>query len=144
MIHAQTVGCSVMIAPQSVATNATATGHIDTKGADYLSVNFLLNSAAAASSNPAVLKLGESDDTVVTNFADISGAVGDTDFTVPDADTSSAQIVRLNVALQGRKRYIMAYITTAGAAQICSAIGELSRADDSTVNRAKNAATVDL
>lgn len=143
MIYSQNVGTKVMVKPVSVATNADSFGYIDTKGADYLAVTFALDTAAATSSNPSTLKLGESDDTVTTNFTDITAFVGDTAFTIPNASTSAPQTVRLNVNLIGRKRYIGATLRAAGAAQLCSVVGSLSRAEDSTVIRAKNAITVD-
>ena len=145
MIYAQCVGTVPMVLPQQIATNATANGIIDCKGADYLSVVFSLDTQAATSSNPAVLKLQESDDTVVTNAVDIDAFVGDgaSGFTIPNADTSSPQTVRLNVNLLGRKRYVRAVVTPAGAAQQVCVTGSLSRADDTTAIRARNAATVD-
>lgn len=145
MIYAQNVGTVPMVLPQSVATNETARGIVDCKGADYLSVVFTLDTQAATSSNPAVLKLLESDDTVVTNAVDITAFVGDGSggFTIPDAVTATGQCVRLNVDLRGRKRYIRCEVTPAGAAQLVNVTGSLSRANDSTEIRAKNAAVVD-
>ena len=89
MFPLQHAGSVAVIAPASTATNATASGNIDTLGYDEVKVQVLLDSAGATSSNPSVLKLSESDDTVVTNFANITGFVGDaTDgFTIPAADT---------------------------------------------------------
>lgn len=131
MIYGQYEKHGIAIVSQSVATNATATANIDTRGYRYLSVDIQLDSAAAVSSNPATLKLSESDDTVVSNFADIAAFVGDgaSGFTIPDADTDDPQLVRFNVDLRGRKRYIRLTLTPAGAAQQVAANYHMSRAD---------------
>ena len=144
MFPLQNAGAVAVIAPASTATNATASGNVDTLGYDEVKVCALLDSAAATSSNPSVLKLSESDDTVVTNFSDITGFVGDaTDgFTVPAADTDDPQVVELNVDCRARKRYLKVSITPAGAAQIVGAVAVLGKADDSTAAAAKAAVSV--
>lgn len=145
MMPLQNTATKVAIKPQSVATNATAFGYVDTLGYDEAAVDVILDSAAATSSNPAVCKLSESDDTETTNFADITGFVGDaTDgFTVPAADTANPQIVRLNVDLRARKRYLGVSLTSAGAAQQAAAVVTLGKAADSTTARAAMAEVVD-
>jgi hypothetical protein len=62
------------------------------------------------SNKPTVLKLQHSDTTDATNFSDISGTVGGTDFTIPNADTSNNNLYVFNVNLQGKKRYIRAQV----------------------------------
>lgn len=141
MFTLQDTGSVALIAPASVATNATATANIDTLGYDEVKVQVLLDSAGATSSNPATLKLSESDDTVVSNFANITGFVGDaTDgFTIPAADTANPQVVELNVDCRARKRYLKLTVTPAGAAQILGATAVLGRAESTTAARAKAA-----
>lgn len=131
MIHGANDKGVVVLKPQSVATTATATGNIDTIGFKRVSIDVLLDSAADTTNNPAVLKLSESDDTVASNFADITGFVGDGagGFTVPAADTQTPQIVRFNVDLNtNRKRYLKLSLKPAGAAQLVAASARLSRA----------------
>ena len=144
MFPLQHAGSVAVIAPASTATNATASGNIDTLGYDEVKVQVLLDSAGATSSNPSVLKLSESDDTVVTNFANITGFVGDaTDgFTIPAADTANPQVVELNVDCRARKRYLKVSVTPAGAAQIVGAVACLGKAKDSTAAAAKAAVSV--
>lgn len=89
-----------------VTNGATVTANIDTLGFDHLSLDVIMGTSNTTSNNPSVLKLSESDDTVVTNFTDISGFVGDTDFTIAAADTSAENIYRFDVQLRNRKRYI--------------------------------------
>jgi hypothetical protein len=138
MIYAQNEKHGVVFKPQSVATNATASGRIDTLGYAYCSIDIALDSAAAASSNPATCKLSESDDTTTT-VTDITAFVGDGTggFTIPDADTSNPQFYRFNVDLRGRKRYLTLKLTPAGAAQQACATYHLSRAEEAAINTTK-------
>lgn len=133
-----------VVAQTSTATNATTTGLVDTLGFDSVAVDSFLDSAAATSSNPATLKLQECDTSNGT-FADITGLVGDaTDgFTIPAADTANAQIVRMNVDMRGRKRYLKWLCTPGGATQIVGATAVLGKAEDSSVARAAMAAVAD-
>ena len=144
MIYGQHNGTKVMIAPVAVATNADSFGYIDTKGYNYLEVTFVLDTAATTSNNPATLKLGESDDTVTTNFSDITESVGDTAFTIPDGDTSNPTTLRMNVDLLGKKRYIGATLKNGTATTLACVVGTLSRAESGTNARALHSATVDM
>ncbi len=114
--------------PTSTASNATTAGNIDTLGYNYLSVDVTLDTASATTA-PIALKLAESDDTVVTNFADISGTVGGTDFTMPTGPaTNGTWGVKLNVNLKGRKRYIRLSVTP-GTTAIVAAVANLHRGE---------------
>ena len=117
------------IIPQSVATNATATGTVDVAGWDYMTIDFTHDTAAATSNNPATLQLAEGTVTTYASHTTITEFVGDGTggFTIPAADTSNAQIYRFNVDLRGRKRYLSIAATTAGAATIVGANATLSR-----------------
>ena len=122
-----------VIKPQSVASNATATGTIDRLGYEEVKVNVLLDSAASTTSNPSVLKMSESDDTEATNFADITGFVGDaTDgFTIPAVSATLPTSVSLAVDCRARKRYLKLTLTPGGAAQLVGATAELGKAKES-------------
>ena len=144
MLHLANAGTKMVIIPVSVATNATATGNIDTLGYDYVKVLVLLDTAASTSNNPVVCKLSESDDTVVTNFADVTGFVGDaTDgFTIPNASASVGQVVEMNIDCRARKRYLKVSLTPGTAAQVMGAVAVMGRAESSTEARALAAAVV--
>lgn len=130
MIHAQSMKQVLAISAASTTAAATATGNIDTLGYDYLKVNVLMPTADAVSNKPSVLKLSESNDTVVTNFADITGFVGGTDFTIPNAISSATSITQpyatFNVDLKARKRYIKVSISPL-TTQVVNVLGQLSR-----------------
>ena len=126
----------VMIGQSSTTNAATASGNVDTKGYDFASIDVLMATSNAATNNPSVLKLAESDDTVVTNFADISGFVGDTDFTIPVAETvatNDPNAYKFNVDLSGRKRYLKLSISPL-TTQVITAIANLSKAEQSPVS----------
>ena len=144
MFPLQSTGLVSVIIPVSTATNATAAGDIDTIGYESVLVAVQLDTAASTTSNPSVLKLSESDDTVVTNFTDITGFVGDaTDgFTIPDVSATLATMIQLNVDSRARMRYLKVSITPAGAAQVVGAVAVLGKAKDSTLAAAKAAVSV--
>jgi hypothetical protein len=108
---------ALAIASASVTNGGTATAtNIDTSPAGgprarHLSLDIVATTADVVSNKPSVLKLQHSDTTDATNFSDISGTVGGTDFTVPNADTSNPNLYKFNLNLQGKKRYIRAQIS---------------------------------
>lgn len=126
----------VIVINQSSTTNAeTASGNIDTMGYDFLSLDVITTTSNAVTNNPSVLKLAESDDTVVSNFSDITEFVGDGTggFTIPDAVTSGDWGVKFNVDLRGRKRYLKLSVSPV-TTQTISGIGNLTKAEQSPVS----------
>jgi hypothetical protein len=144
MFPLQNTATKNVIKQTSTATNATASGLVDTLGFEEVAIDAFLDSAAATSSNPSVLKV-EHCDTSNGTFADITGLVGDATngFVIPNADTANPQIVRMNIDMRARKRWLKVSITPAGAAQIVGATAVLGKAEDSTIARASMAKVVD-
>lgn len=126
----------VLVTPASFTNGATASGYIDTRGFDYLEIEVTAATANVVSNSPSVLKLMESDDTETTNFANISGAVGGTDFTIGNDFTSLPNQRVFGVALQGRKRYIRCDVSPR-TTQIMSITGRLSRGEEAPVTASK-------
>jgi hypothetical protein len=98
------------------------------------------------SNKPTVLKLQEADTTDATNLANVSGAVGGTDFTIPNANTAATAVLqnnyKFNVDLKGRKRYLSPTISPA-TTQVITIIANLGRGEQSPVTAAKaNAMTL--
>ena len=123
----------------SIATNVTtASGVIDTLGFDQVGVDFWNDSAGAATNNPSAMWVCECDTSNGT-FVAITGAAGDaTDgFTIGAISTAAPTVHRVNVSTKGRKRYLGAGLTPAGAATIVGITAILSKAEDSTVAAAK-------
>jgi hypothetical protein len=120
---------SIVISQVSTTNAETASGNVDTLGFDFLTLDVITSTSDAVSNNPSVLKLAESDDTETTNFADVSGFVGDTDFTIPDSATAGTWGVKFNVDLRPRKRYLKLSISPL-TTQVITAIANLSRGDE--------------
>ena len=130
---------------EAITTTAgtALTGNIDTMGFDALLLNVFMGTQSATT-KPTALKLSESDDTVVTNFADISGFVGGTDFTIPQCYTSTTSgqwCAKFNVDCRARKRYIKVSLTT-GTVSYAAAIGLLTHGEKAPVLAADAGAAV--
>lgn len=129
---------TIMVSPASTTNAATASGIVDTKGFDYVVIDVLATTSNDTTNNFSVLTLSEGD----TTSAYTAVSTGDTDFTIPAADTSSAQVVaQMHVDMRGRQRYLKiaaSPVTT----QIITAIAHLYKADDLPVTAAKAGAGV--
>lgn len=131
----------VMIAPVTTAITdgATQVGFVDTRGYDYLEIDFTTNTVTA-SDVPVVLKLGEDDtSTAVTDMTDITefvgGGVGG--FTIPiTAQTVVLRgyNVKFGIDLRGgkRKRYIGISHEVATTV-VPVVVARLSKADEATI-----------
>lgn len=126
MIHAASAKSVVMLKPQSVATNATVTGTVDTLGFDHCRVDVLLDSQTSTTSKPTALKLEESND--LTTYVTVSPFTGGTGFTIPTAGSVST-VIRFNVDLRPRMRYLKVSLTAGDAAQLACVHANLSRAE---------------
>lgn len=114
--------------PVSKTNGATASGYIDRIGFDYLLANVDASAADVVSNKPTVLKLSHSDTTDSTAFADISGFVGGTDFTVANSltATTAQNTYQFGVDLRGKKRYIKVTVSPQ-TTQVVAATGFLFR-----------------
>lgn len=126
----------VLVTPASFTAGATASGYIDTRGYRYLEIEVTMATANVVSNAPSVLKLMESDDTETTNFANISGTVGGTDFTIGNHLTSLPNQHVFGVDLRGRKRYIRCDVSPR-TTQITSITGRLERGEEAPVTASK-------
>lgn len=131
MIHMQNTK-KVLVITQSSTTNAgTATGNIDRLSFDYCSIDVQLPTSDAVTNNPSVLKVSQSDTTDATNFSDIVGFRGDTDFTIPNCVSAATQVTSmfatLNVDCRALKRYLKVSISPL-TTQVINVYANLSRA----------------
>lgn len=128
----------VMIDTASTTAAATATGNVDTlEYAGGLCEIFVkMGTADTTSNNPSVFNLLESDDTVASNFATVSGYVGDSDFDIPTHSTAASNLSLFRVNLKGRKRYLRLAISPL-TTQIIDAIASLGPGHETPVNAAK-------
>ena len=121
--------CVLAINQLSTTNAATASGVIDRLGYDRMELDVVATSSNDTTNTPTVLKLSESDD--ATTYADVSGAVGGTDFTIPASYTNTASDfkVKFNVDLRPRKRYLKISVSPL-TTQIISAVANLSLGDE--------------
>lgn len=143
MMPLQNTASKVVISPASLTSAGTASGWVDTLGYSEAAIDFLIGAQAATATNPVVLKLSEGDST--TAFTAITGLVGDaTDgFVIPPTDTA-ASVVRMNLDLRKRKRYLSADFTAGNYLVGFGVCATLGKAEDSSVARAQMAAVVEL
>lgn len=137
MIHGQDAVSRIMQVPVSAASNATITGvALDTLGYDYAIIDVMLDTAAAASNNPATCALAEA--TVTTAGTAIAAFTGDgaSGFTIPTQSLTGAtgSVIRFCVDLLSRKRYL--------SVQLCSSsVGAELVAVHATLSRGGHAIT---
>lgn len=103
---------TIMLQTTSATNAATVTARLDTLGADFVTLDIVSTTSDNATNNPSVLKLGESD-AQTGPYTDVSGFVGDTDFTIPNWHTATADAkpVKMNVDCRHRKRYLQLTIS---------------------------------
>ena len=119
------------LAATSVTAAATATCLIDTMGADFLSLDVYQTTANVVSNKATVAKLQDCDTSNGT-FADVSGTVGGTDWTIPNADTSNTYLYKFNVDCRHRKRWLKLSLSPA-TTQTVTVVGNLARMDRAPV-----------
>ena len=104
----------------SASNAATYTSaNIDTLGVDYVTIDIsaTTQNASTQAGSPSVLKIQESDTTVVTSFADVVGfrggsaAATNLDFVVGIGKTSGQNAYKFNVDARARKRYLNVVIS---------------------------------
>jgi hypothetical protein len=120
----------------SVTNAGTATSqNLDCTGFDFVSIDIIQTTSNALTNKPSVLKLQDCDTTVSTSFADISGFIGGTDFTIPNVgtDTATIQTMKFNVDTRHRKRYIRLLISPV-TTQSFTAMANLHRGERIPVN----------
>lgn len=121
----------VFLQTTSVTAAGTATSlNLDCKGYDFVSIDLVQTTSDNTTNKPSVLKLQQSDTTDATNFADISGAVGGTDFTVGTVGTNTSTILsyKFNVDMRHRKRYLRLLVSPV-TTQSFTAVANLYRGE---------------
>lgn len=96
---------TLMITNTTASNGGTVTGSLDTLGYDYVVVNIATSTSDSTSNNLSVCNIAEGDTT--SAYTNITGLVGDTDWTVAAANTSSYSLVaQARIDMRGRKRYL--------------------------------------
>lgn len=134
---------AVLVISQASTTNGgTASASFDTLGYDHLTLDIALPTADTTTDGVSVLKLAESDDTT-TSVTDIAAFTGGTagsttasaGFTLPAGKTTGNTLIKFNVDLKKRKRYLTLKVSPR-TTQVINAIANLQKAEQSPISAA--------
>lgn len=123
MKQAQRFQRSIMIAPQSLASNTTTTARLDLAGSDYATIEIAFGAELNTNATGPAIQLLESDDTVVTNFATFNAS-----FNRSAIDCTSTRIDVYHIDPKPRKRYLRLTVTTPNSSNdvvVCGVIANL-------------------
>jgi hypothetical protein len=113
----------LLMSTTAVATNATATARVDTKGFDSARITVF----QSTTNIPSVLKVEHSDTTDATNFVTCN-ATGGTDFTIAaGAATSTNPLAVFDFNTAGLRRYLRLSVTPASATADLVAVADIGR-----------------
>jgi len=125
------------LGPISFTAAGTAiSASVDAKG--YEELQLVVTKTTHASDYITVFNIQQSDDTVLTNFAAVTGYVAGTDWTLAsltggtNAATEKAAGV-FNIDLRGKKRYFRVLVTNGAATGIVGITGTLARAEQAPI-----------
>jgi hypothetical protein len=126
-----------------ITSSATHSMEIDTLGFKVASIDVAFEKVAAAGTNSAValvLKLQHGDST--SSYADLSGYVGGTSFTIPTpANTTADTVVRFDVDLRGKRRYLRVLATGNATGSVYS-VARLGKPEDGPDTATEKGASV--
>ena len=127
----------VALGPISMTAAAVLTSaSIDCKG--YEELQLVVTKTTHSNDYITVLNIQQSDDTVLTNFAAVTGYVAGTDWTLAsltggtNAATEKAAGV-FNIDLRGKKRYFRVLVTNGAVTGVIGITGTLARAEQAPI-----------
>ena len=136
-MNLQALKSVVALGPISFSAAGTAiSASIDTKA--YEELLLVVTKTTHATDYITVLTIQQSDDTVLTNFAAVTGYVAGTDWTLAsltggtNAATEKAAGV-FNIDLRGKKRYFRVLVTNGGVTGIVGITGTLARGSEAPI-----------
>ena len=125
------------LGPISFTAAGTAiSASVDAKG--YEELQLVVTKTTHASDYITVFNIQQSDDTVLTNFAAVTGYVAGTDWTLAsltggtNAASEKAAGV-FNIDLRGKKRYFRVLVTNGAVTGIVGITGTLARAEQAPI-----------
>lgn len=137
MLHLARSKTDANLGTADTTTSQTASHTIDTLGFAYASIDVVFEPAAATTDAICrALKVEESDASG-SGYADVTALVGGGTggFTIPTSGsrTAGSNVVRLNVDLRGKKRYLKVSATPVAASVVASVVrlgrGEIGASD---------------
>jgi len=125
------------LGPISFSAAGTAiSASVDAKG--YEELQLVVTKTTHASDYITVFNIQQSDDTVLSNFAAVTGYVAGTDWTLASltggtnaASEKSAGV--FNIDLRGKKRYFRVLVTNGAVTGIVGITGTLARGEQSPI-----------
>ena len=142
MNNQKNIKSTVMLVPATVTHGATATANLDCLDAGSAEILVTLGALAGAGTAPSSIKIFESNDTVVTNFAELTA------LSTGAAAVGASESVRFFVDRSNgnRKRYLRVELTVpAGSTNSnipVAAIGFLDKLDEAPSGTADYGSTV--
>ena len=142
MNNQKNVKSTVLLVPATVTHGATATANLDCLDAGSAEIMVTLGALAGAGTAPSSIKIFESDNTVVTNFAEITA------LSTGAAAVGASESVRFFVDRSNgnRKRYLRLEVTVpAGSTNSnipVAAVGFLDKLDEAPSGTAEYGSTV--
>ena len=136
-MNLQALKSVVALGPISFSAAGTAiSASVDAKG--YEELQLVVTKTTHATDYITVLTIQQSDDTVLTNFAAVTGYVAGTDWTLAsltggtNAATEKAAGV-FNIDLRGKKRYFRVLVTNGAVTGIIGITGTLARGEQAPI-----------
>lgn len=110
------------IATADLTTATTFTMSIDTLGFSYASVDVIFEPVlVGGTSFPVAIACNLQQSDTDGSYANVTGFVGGTSYTIPTpANTNDTNVVRFNLDLRGRKRYLNVSATPTAASVIAA------------------------
>lgn len=142
MNNQKNIKSTVLLVPATVTHGATATANLDCLDAGSAEIMVTLGALAGAGTAPSSIKIFESNDTVVTNFAEITA------LSTGAAAVGASESVRFFVDRSNgnRKRYLRVEVTVpAGSTNSnipVAAVGFLDKLDEAPSGTAEYGSTV--
>ena len=136
-MNLQALKSVVALGPISFSAAGTAiSASIDTKA--YEELQLVVTKTTHSNDYITVLTIQQSDDTVLTNFAAVTGYVAGTDWTLAsltggtNAASEKAAGV-FNIDLRGKKRYFRVLVTNGGVTGVIGITGTLARGSEAPI-----------
>lgn len=130
-----------IIEPQTLASAATVTGRVDTRGFDFAVIDVAMSTVNDTTNNPTTFELLESDDTVVTNHTALTTFQDGVGWTCPTLSLANFSTFKFNMDLRHVHRWlrvVVAPLTNITLSATCN----LFRADESPIDATKANVTV--